>query len=177
MNYFRFCRESTLELSSNKIPNPTTLPYYWNANKRSLVNYIKQSLNGLRGLVTDSVTGLPLQARVEIVGYDMDSSHVYSRIDVGNYHRYLSSGNYQVTFSKNGYHDKTIDVNVADDQVVIHDVQLVPFNAVYIKDINEEELKIINTFDISGRKSPLQWNSIYLQQMSDGTVQKLMKIK
>ena len=64
-----------------------------------------------------------------------------------------------------------------DDQVVIHDVQLVPVNSVYIKDINGEELKIINTFDILGRKSPLQWNSIYLQQMSDGTVQKLMKIK
>ena len=128
-------------------------------------------------MVTDSVTGLPLQARVEIVGHDTDSSYVYSRIDVGNYHRYLSSGNYQVTFSKNGYYDKTIDVNVVDDQVVIHDVQLVPVNAVYIKDINGEELKIINTFDILGRKSPLQWNSIYLQQMSDGTVQKLMKIK
>ena len=177
MNYFRFCRESTLELSSNKIPNPTTLPYYWNANKRSLVNYINQSLNGLRGLVTDSITGLPLQARVEIIGHDVDSSHVYSRAVVGNYHRYLSAGNYQVTFSKNGYHNKTIDVNLVDDQVIIHDVQLVPVNAVHIKGINERELKIINTFDILGRKSPLQWNSIYLQQMSDGSVQKLMKIK
>ncbi len=177
MNYFRFCRESTLELSSNKIPNPTTLPYYWNANKRSLINYIKQSLNGLRGLVTDSITGLPLQARVEILGHDVDSSHVFSRTEIGNYHRYLSAGNYQVTFSKNGYYNKTIDVNVVDDQVVIHDVQLVPFNAVFIKDINKGELKIINTFDILGRKSPLQWNSIYLHQMSDGTIQKLMKIK
>ena len=128
-------------------------------------------------MVTDSITGLPLQARVEIIGHDVDSSHVYSRAVVGNYHRYLSAGNYQVSFSKNGYYNKTIDVNVVDDQVVIHDVQLVPVNTVLIKDINEGELKIINTFDILGRKTPLQWNSIYLQQMSDGTVQKLMKIK
>ena len=61
--------------------------------------------------------------------------------------------------------------------MVIHDVQLAPVNTVLIKDINEGELKIINTFDILGRKTSLQWNSIYLQQMSDGTVQKLMKIK
>ena len=60
---------------------------------------------------------------------------------------------------------------------MVYDVQLVPVNTVHIKDINERELKIINTFDILGRKSPLQWNSIYLQQMSDGSVQKLMKIK
>ena len=28
MNYFKFCRESTIELSNTKIPNPTTLPNF-----------------------------------------------------------------------------------------------------------------------------------------------------
>ena len=29
-------------------------------------------------------------------------------------------------FFENGYYNKTIDVNLVDDQVIIHDVQLVP---------------------------------------------------
>ena len=48
-----------------------------------------QSLFGLRGIITDSITDLPLKARVEILGFDLDSSHVYSNLPIGNYHRYL----------------------------------------------------------------------------------------
>ena len=176
MNYFKLCRESTLELSSNKIPNPTTLPYYWNANKRSLINYIKQSLYGLRGIVTDSLTGMPITARVEISGHDTDSSHVYSKEGVGNYHRYLYDGNYQVTFSKNGYYDKTIDVSILNDQVHVENVALVPYGTVGIHPRNEDK-KIINTFDVLGRKSMYNWNNIYIHQMSDGTIQKTFKVK
>jgi hypothetical protein len=71
MNYFKLCRESTIELSNVKTPNPFQLPNFWNINKASLVNYIKQSLYGLRGIVTDSITGQPLRSRVEIFGHDL----------------------------------------------------------------------------------------------------------
>ena len=46
-----------------------------------------QSLFGLRGTVTDSITN-PLKVRVNS-GHDIDSSHVYSNLPIGNYHRYL----------------------------------------------------------------------------------------
>ena len=38
---------------------------------------MEQSLYGLRGIITDSITGLPLKAKVEIIGHDEDSSHVF----------------------------------------------------------------------------------------------------
>ena len=78
MNYFRNCREVTLELSDDKTPNPNDLPYLWDANYPSLLNYMEQSLFGLRGIVTDSITGEPLNAKVEIYNHDVDSSHVFS---------------------------------------------------------------------------------------------------
>ena len=80
MNYFRYCRELTLELSDDKTPNPNDLPQLWDANYPSLLNYLEQSLFGVSGIVTDSITGLPLKAKVEIYNHDVDSSHVYSHI-------------------------------------------------------------------------------------------------
>ena len=141
-----------------------------------MINYIKQSLYGLRGIVTDSLTEMPITAKVEISGHDTDSSHVYSKEGVGNYHRYLFDGNYQVTFSKNGYYDKTIDVSILNDQVHVENVALVPYGTVGIHPRNEDK-KIINTFDVLGRKSMYNWNNIYIHQMSDGSIQKTFKVK
>ena len=128
MNYFRYCREFTLELSNDKTPNPNDLPELWDANYLSLLNYMEQSLYGLRGTVTDSITGTPLQAKVEILGHDVDSSHVYSNLPVGNYHRYLIQANYDITFSKTGYYTKTINATILNNTPSIEDVQLVPIN-------------------------------------------------
>ena len=96
--------------------------------------------------------------------------------ELGNYHRYLYDGNYQVTFSKNGYYDKTIDVSILNDQVHVENVALVPYGTVGIHPRNEDK-KIINTFDVLGRKSMYNWNNIYIHQMSDGTIQKTFKVK
>ena len=81
----------------------------------------------------------------------------------------------QVTFSKNGY-DKTIDVSILNDQVHVENVALVPYGTVGICPRNEDK-KIINTFDVLGRKSKYNWNNIYIHQMSDGTIQKKFKSK
>ena len=150
MNYFRYCREFTLELSDDKTPNPNDLPSLWDANYTSLLNYMEQSLFGLRGIIIDSITGNPLKAKVEILNHDIDSSHVYSNLPIGNYNRYLYQGNYDVTFSKNGYHSKTINATILNNDIVIQDVQLVPFNTTDI-----EEIKHVNkdrkSFDLMGR--------------------------
>ena len=127
MNYEKRCREFTLELSDSKTPPGSQLPYYWEANYRSFLGYIEQSLYGLHGFVTDSVTGEPLVAKVYIDGHDVDSSHVYSHMPMGDYHRYLSSGMYDVTFSATGYNSKTIpSVSILNNETSLLDVQLVP---------------------------------------------------
>ena len=138
MNYFKCCRELTLELSDDKTPNPNDLPALWDANYPSLINYMEQSLYGIRGIVTDSITGDPLKAKVEIIGHDMDNSFIYSSLPVGNYHRYLYQGNYDLTFSKAGYYSKTISANILNNSIVVEDVQLAQNIFVNVNEIDNK---------------------------------------
>jgi hypothetical protein len=171
MNYFRYCREFTLELSDDKTPDPNALPDLWDANYPSLLNYIEQSLFGLRGIVTDSITGYPLKVKVEILSHDIDSSHVYSNMPIGNYHRYLYQGNYDVTFSKSGYHSKTINASVLNNITTIENVQLVPLNFVGLENKNIHQ-KIINSIDLLGRKIKYKTKTPLIDIFDDGTVEK-----
>ena len=124
------------------------------ANYPSLLNYIEQSLFGLRGIVTDSITGNPLKAKVEILNHDIDSSHVYSNLPIGNYNRYLYQGNYDVTFSKSGYYPKTINTTILNNDITVEDIQLAPINSTptfITEEIAKKDIKLL--IDILGRKT------------------------
>ena len=125
MNYFKHCREVTLELSiDKKLPNDM-LDSYTSRNIPPMMAYMNRATKGLRGFVTDSVTGEPLRAKVLIIGHDYFNSHVYSYQPTGEYYRYLKAGSYNVSFYADGYIHKTITVNVTDDAPLQLDVQLV----------------------------------------------------
>jgi len=127
MNYFKQCREVTMELSTIKMPSGNQLPQYWEANYRSLLNYMEQVLYGVRGIVTDAVNDTPLKAKVFINSHDIDESHVYSSFPAGNYNRLLKQGIYSFTFSALGHFDKTISmVNTDDYLTTILNVALEP---------------------------------------------------
>ena len=108
MNYFQHDREFTLELSETKIPDPDSLPRYWEYNYRSLLNYLKQAWYGLAGTITDSLTGQPLKAEIFTVNHDKDHSQVYSDSATGRFFRPLYPGTYDFRFSAPGYRTKTI---------------------------------------------------------------------
>lgn len=125
MNYFHQCREVTAEISNTKLPPASQLLNFWNYNYRSLLNYIEQVTYGVRGMVTDSLTGEPLKAMVTISGHDKDSSMVFTSLPVGNYHRLLKAGTYNFTFSADGYVEKTISNVVVEDHATVRlDVEL-----------------------------------------------------
>jgi PKD repeat protein len=124
MNYYQYCRESTIELSNTGLLPESQLIAHWNYNYRSLLNYIEESGYGLRGIVTDSMSEEPLYARVFISGFDKDSSQVYTDPQVGDYHRLLKSGTYTVTYSAIGYIPKSFTIQVSDKQTTLLDVQL-----------------------------------------------------
>ena len=125
MNYFKHCREVTLELSiDKKLPNEM-LDSYTSRNIPPMLAYMNRATKGLRGFVTDSVTGEPLRAKVFISGHDYFNSHVYSYQPTGEYYRYLKAGSYNVSFYADGYIHKTFTVNVTDDAPFQLDVQLV----------------------------------------------------
>ena len=178
MNYFRYCREFTLELSDDKTPDPNDLPELWDANYPSLLNYIEQSLFGLRGIVTDSITGDPLKAKVEISNHDIDSSHVYSNLPIGNYNRYLYQGNYDVTFSKSGYYPKTINTTILNNTSTIEDVQLAPINSTPTSITEEIVRSAKNLFiDILGKETTLKNNTLLFYIYNDGAVEKKIIIE
>lgn len=125
MNYFRQCREFTLELSHTKMPAGSELPDFWEYNYRSFLNYLNQAFYSLHGTVTDSLTGDAIEARIYINGHDMDSSWVYSDELGGDYHRYLKAGSYTLSYSAPGYITKDVLVEITDNQRTVLDVSLV----------------------------------------------------
>jgi PKD repeat protein len=129
MNFYKHCREATIELDVTKTTAVADLNNKWNENYRSMLNYIQESLYGVRGIITDSCTGLPIRAKVWVTSYDQtnDSSQVYSALPVGNYHKYMIAGTYSITFSATGYTSKTINnIVLANGAATVVNVQLVP---------------------------------------------------
>ena len=125
MNYFKHCREVTLELSIDKKLANDLLPSYTSRNIAPMMAYMNRATKGLRGFVTDSVTGEPLEAMIFVQGYDYFNSHVYSYQPTGEYYRYFKAGHYNVSFYADGYIHKTFAVDISDDAPMRLDVQLV----------------------------------------------------
>jgi hypothetical protein len=126
MNYFHNCREVTLEISDIKLLPVSQHLNWWNYNYRSFLNYIEQVNFGFNGIVTDTVTGQPLEAKVLCMGFDKDNSYVYSHLPSGFYARPADEGTYNVNFSAPGYFSKTFSVDVEKWATTRLDVQLRP---------------------------------------------------
>ncbi len=154
MNYFQQCREFTLEVSNTKLLPASQLLNHWNYNYRSMLNYMEESLYGIRGIVTDTITGQPLRAQVYISGFDKDSSMVFSSLPVGNYHRLIKAGTYNLTFFAEGYMPKTVkNIAVADLSTTLVNVRLwdgTPIPAFSSSDTLIAPGKTIQFFDNSG---------------------------
>ena len=161
MNYFQHCREFTLELSYEKTPPASQLPDFWDYTYRSFLNYMEESTFGVRGVVTNSDNGNPIVAEVHIEGHDMDNSEVYSSLPVGNYHRMLKAGEYNITYSAYGYFPQTISVSVSDRQATVQDVQLQPVGAIlanfYADDTIISSGDSVAFFDSSYGDSIVSW--------------------
>ncbi len=129
MNFWHGCREITLEISGTKLLPEDSLGELWNYNKAALLDYLENALHGIRGIVSDAGNGLPLGAIVTVSNYDtdIDSSRVFTDPDVGDYHRMLPSGTYDLTFKAAGFYDKTVaSIQVYDQSATRVDVQLDP---------------------------------------------------
>lgn len=125
MGYFQKCRELTLEVSATKALGTENLNTYWNYNFKSLMQFMEQALYGIRGVVTDANTGLPIKAKILIESHDAYNTEVYTSLPVGNYHRPIKGGTYSVTYSAPCYLSQTYTITAADKQSVRKDVQLI----------------------------------------------------
>jgi carboxypeptidase D len=117
----------TMEISNTKWPSAGTLPGFWSDNRASMLYFIRQAGWGAQGVVTDSLTGTPLnRVQVDVGGINKP---VYTDSLAGDYHRMLMTGYYDLTFSKDGYLPKTFsNIRVRLDSVTRLDVQLAPLS-------------------------------------------------
>ncbi len=146
VNYFLNGREVTLELSRDKIPPADTLSWLWEYNRRSLFNYMEQTLFGITGTVTDRMTSKPIRSKIEIPGHDSLNSYVWSDSISGKFSRMIKEGLYDLRISASGYKDTLItSVSVTDYNTTFLNISLAP---VY-SDVNGNkgtEIRITNPF-------------------------------
>jgi len=95
----------TIEVSANKAPPFSQMPSFWNDNRESMLAYMETCLIGVRGVVTDAATGAPLSATIWVTGRNHP---VYTDPDVGDYHRMLLPGTYELRFEAAGYDTITV---------------------------------------------------------------------
>ncbi len=113
----------SMEISLDKQPPSSQISYYYNANKPAMLAIINQCGWGVSGMVTDSITGEPVRASVWVNNY----YPVYTDPVVGDYHKYLTTGSYNLKVMANGYQTKTITNFVVPGQGAVEvNVQLVP---------------------------------------------------
>jgi hypothetical protein len=183
VNYFLNGREVTLELSRDKIPQADTLSWLWEYNRRSLFNYMEQTLFGITGTVTDRMTSKPIRSKIEIPGHDSLNSYVWSDSISGKFSRMIKEGLYDLRISASGYKDTLItSVSVTDYNTTFLNISLAPAYSdvngnkgteiritnpfagdlkIFITAAVQENI-IVDLFDIGGRKvvQPFTVNSV-----------------
>jgi len=97
--------EVTIELGNTKQPSTSQITTLWNDNRNAMLSYLEKSLIGLRGKVTDSITSAPLNATIDVIGR---THSVFTDPQVGDYHRMLLPGVYDIKVTSAGHDTVTI---------------------------------------------------------------------
>ena len=127
MNYYHHCREITIEISATKLLPTSQLIAHWNYNWRSFILLLKEARYGIHGIITNQVTGNPVAAKIFITGHDNNGSEVYSSANIGDYHRPLKAGTYNLEITAPCYETQTVTgVVVSDHATTPLNIQLIP---------------------------------------------------
>lgn len=113
--HFTGCIDITAEIGTNKWPSSSQLPTYWNNNKESILRYIEFAQNGVKGIIS-TPNGVPLNATISVAG---NTKTINNDPDVGDYHRLLLPGTYQITATVPGYESQTESVVVPSTGFVV----------------------------------------------------------
>ncbi len=154
-NYYRSCREFTLELSNQKILAPELLPDIWEYNYRSLINYIRQSNYGVHGMVYDNNNGEPVEAAISLPGHDRLGSEIRSSMPHGNFHRPLREGVYDMIFSAEGHEDLFVE------GVAVEDYEQLKINIALGGEVSGDLCNVSLTVEGKGNTAPFEGNRIY----------------
>ncbi|MBN2447342.1 MAG: hypothetical protein JXO22_11475, partial [Phycisphaerae bacterium] len=118
---YRGCNEVVVEVHNEWSPPKSEIPTLWADNRAAMLALMETTLIGVRGVVADAESGLPLAATIRVEGRD---HAVRSDGDVGDYHRMLLPGSYKLIVAADGHDTLTIPISVAGDVATRRDVQL-----------------------------------------------------
>jgi hypothetical protein len=128
MTFFHGGREVTIEISETKLLSTDELDDLWSWNRRALLDFISHAHQGIRGIVTGS-RGEPLAATVEVIGVDrpQDGSMIRTDEAVGDFHRLLLPGLYDLRIEASGHHPREVyGIAVIDGELTEIEVELNP---------------------------------------------------
>lgn len=113
----------SLEVSLDKQPPASQIQSYYEMNKPSMLQIMSDAGKGIEGLVTDSLTGMPVRAAIFVnSGYP-----VYTDSIVGDFHKYLVPGTYSIKVVANGYQSKIIPgIVVTAGNSTVTNIELCP---------------------------------------------------
>uniref|UniRef100_A0A8C2TMD6 Carboxypeptidase D n=1 Tax=Coturnix japonica TaxID=93934 RepID=A0A8C2TMD6_COTJA len=136
------CFEVTIELGCVKYPNAEELPKYWEQNRRSLLQFMKQVHRGVWGFVLDAMDGRGiLNATISVA----EINHPVTTYKDGDYWRLLVQGTYKITASARGYNPVTKMVTVDNEGAVQVNFTLKRTDA----KVEEGKAPVLNTPDTS----------------------------
>lgn len=108
VTYFLRGRETTIELSNDKLLPENEILSHWAANREPMINYLRQGLYGIHGMVRDSINGNPVKAEIILPDHDIFNSSVYSDSVSGKFYRFLKQGSYDVKVEAENYQSAII---------------------------------------------------------------------
>jgi hypothetical protein len=138
----------TIEVQTSNIPQA------WNYNQDAILEIIEAADMGLTGIVTDIGTGLPVSATIWV---EEAYWPCFTDPKIGDYHKPLLPGSYNVIIRANGYEEQTHQVTVTDGNPTILDVSLVPEDTAYA-----EQVTLCNFYD------PYSWPNNYQNNPTEG---------
>jgi len=164
VNYFLHRKEITLEISEDFVPDSANLEYIWQANKDSYLSFIEQTLFGIKGSITDSISKKQIPAYINIKG--IDKTNFFNTRDsfFGEFHYLPSPGIYQIEITSPGYREVTLNnIIVNNNQLNSFDVALEPLNDGiyvfptisnnYIDIWSDEDINYVCFFEMTGKSA------------------------
>ncbi|KAH7731043.1 CRE-EGL-21 protein [Aphelenchoides avenae] len=134
--------EITLELSCEKFPAENTLPTLWEDNKKALIAFIGTAHLGIKGVVTDALTGKPIPNAIvwvrNVTANQLEDAikHPVTTWITGDYFRPLIPGRYQVLVEAEGYETEIATLNVTNKN---HHATVLNFNLKPEQPLDEEQ--------------------------------------
>jgi PKD repeat protein len=134
----------SMEISDSKQPPASQIMLYYNRNYPAMINMIEYAGYGLEGIVTDAVSGDPVAAVVFVNDY----MPTFTDPAVGDYHKYVLPGTYDITIVANGYETMTIeDVSVSSGNVTATNFELQPLEGQYVYRFSSSQIPDNNYAD------------------------------